>query len=282
MRRVRPSFTAAARRTERSIFSTGRIVAASTRSAESRVDERLGLEGEPERFEDLLGLLLPQLVDELGDEEGAEEGGRGRPLGRGQVGVARRHREAVALADGRGDADLHREAEVRDEAHHDGALLGVLLAEDGDVGEDEAEEAGDDGGDAVEVPGAARPLHPLRDAGDVDRRGEAGRVDHVDRRGEEEVDARPRGASPRRPRGRAGSARSPRPGPNCVGLTKIETTTFPARLRAWSTRARCPAWSAPIVGTKRDALPLLAPGGEGAPEVEDVRDRLHRRSAPAA
>ena len=107
----------------------------------------------------------------------------------GEVGVARRHREAVALADGGGDPDLHREAEVRHEAHHDGALLGVLLAEDGDVGEDEAEQAGDDGGDAVEVARAAGALHPLRDAGDVDRRGEAGRVDHVDRRGEEEVDA---------------------------------------------------------------------------------------------
>ncbi len=208
MRRVRPSFTAAARRTERSIFSTGRIVAASTRSAESRADEGLGLEREPERFEDLLWFLLPQLVDELGDEEGPEEGGGGRPFGRRQVGVARRHREAVALADGGRDPDFHGEAEVRDEAHHDGALLGVLLAEDGDVGEDEARAGArrrwrrrrSARGDAPP------PSPPRRRRRGPSWRSRAGRSRRpAGRRGGR---PRRRGASPRRRRGRAGSARS--------------------------------------------------------------------------
>ena len=47
----------------------------------------------------------------------------------------------------------------------------------------------------------------------------------------------------------ADSARGPRRSPNCVGLTKIVATTVSARRFASSTSARCPACSAPIVGT---------------------------------
>ena len=110
------------------------------------LEARLGADRHPEGGEELLRLPLAELVDELRGEEGPEEGGRGLPLFRGEVGVAGGHREAVALAHRRGDEDLHREAEVGDEAHHDGALLRVLLAEDGNVGEDEAEEADADWG----------------------------------------------------------------------------------------------------------------------------------------
>ena len=62
----------------------------------------------------------------------------------------------------------------RDEpADHDD-LLGVLLAEVGDVGQRHAEQLGDDGGDAAEVLGAAGcALEPLGDAEHLDGRGEA-------------------------------------------------------------------------------------------------------------
>src|SRR5262249_47204151 len=36
---------------------------------------------------------------------------------------------------------------------------------------------------------------------------------------------------------------------NWVGLTKMETTTFPARFFASRTSDTCPSWSAPMVGT---------------------------------
>src|SRR4029077_6695654 len=38
-------------------------------------------------------------------------------------------------------------------------------------------------------------------------------------------------------------------GANCVGLTKIDTTTLRARRLAWRTSDKCPSWSAPMVGT---------------------------------
>ena len=76
-----------------------------------------------------------------------------RPLAlRGvEIGVAGAHRQAVGLADDRQHLDPHREVEVADHAPDHGRLLGVLLAEVGDVGPDGVEELGDDGGDAAEV-----------------------------------------------------------------------------------------------------------------------------------
>ena len=68
-------------------------------------------------------------------------------------------------------------------------LLGVLLAEVGAVGADQAEEDRDDGGDAVEVARACRALERLGDGPDRHGRVEARRVDLLDRRREDDVDA---------------------------------------------------------------------------------------------
>ncbi len=82
---------------------------------------------------------------------------RRRPLAilGAEVGVARAHRQAVGLAHDRQRLDPHREVEVADHAPDHDRLLGVLLAEVGDVGPDRVEELGDDGGDAAEVLGTA-------------------------------------------------------------------------------------------------------------------------------
>ena len=86
---------------------------------------------------------------------------RARSLGR-QARVAARHRQAVGLAHGRARLDAHRQVQVGDEpADHD-HLLGVLLAEVGDVGQRHAEQLRHDRADAAEVLGAARgALEPL-------------------------------------------------------------------------------------------------------------------------
>ena len=49
----------------------------------------------------------------------------------------------------------HGEVEVAHHAADHDDLLGVLLAEERDVGRDDVEQLADDGADAVEVPGAA-------------------------------------------------------------------------------------------------------------------------------
>ena len=69
--------------------------------------------------------------------------------------MRRAHRQPVGLAHGRQHLDPHREVEVAGHAADHDRLLGVLLAEVGDVGADDVEELGDDGGDAAEVLGAA-------------------------------------------------------------------------------------------------------------------------------
>ena len=66
------------------------------------------------------------------------------------------------------DLDRDRDVEVAHEPADDRDLLGVLLAEERDVGPDHVEELGHDGRDAVEVLGAAvRALERLGDAGDA-------------------------------------------------------------------------------------------------------------------
>ena len=100
-----------------------------------------------------------------------------------------------------------RDVEVAHEpADHDG-LLRVLLAEVGHVGRDHVEELGDDGRHAVEV--RATPVGALERLGHPGHRhgrGEAGRVDLLDRRREQVVDARPRRRARRRARWSRGYA----------------------------------------------------------------------------
>ena len=131
--------------------------------------------------------------------------------------------------------------------HH---LLGVLLAEVRALRADQAEQDRDHGRDAVEVAGPRRALERPGHRPDGHGRVEAGRIDLLDRRRPDEVDALVLGRS----RGRA-----PRCADSCVksaaslnwrGLTKIVTTVV-----AFSARARCiserwPSCSQPIVGTR--------------------------------
>jgi len=84
----------------------------------------------------------------IGDRDG-----RGA-LARAEVAIARAESEAIGVASGGGGHNLDQEIKVGDEFADDSDLLGVLLAEDGDVGLNDVEEFGDDGGDAAEMGGA--------------------------------------------------------------------------------------------------------------------------------
>jgi hypothetical protein len=79
--------------------------------------------------------------------------------------------------------------QVAGERAHDGELLGVLLAEDGDVGAHEAEERGDHRRHALEVAGPAVALEAGRRALDPHSRRGAGRVDGGDLGQEDEIAA---------------------------------------------------------------------------------------------
>ena len=68
----------------------------------------------------------------------------------------------------------------------------------------------------------------------------------------------PRAAARPPPRA-ADSGRGPRSAPNCAGLTKIVAATWSARRFASSISARCPAWSAPMVGTSASVPLELGP-----------------------
>src|SRR3954451_137616 len=106
-----------------------------------------------------------------------------------EVHVAARQRKTVGLADG-GPADhLDREVEV---AHHPAdqrELLGVLLAEERDVGPGQVQQLADAGHHAVEGPRAVFALEPVaqRSRGDP-HLGLTIRVDDVRGRGEDHVD----------------------------------------------------------------------------------------------
>ena len=103
--------------------------------------------------------------------------------------VARRQRQAVGLADGRAGDDLGRDREVARHLADDHDLLRVLLAEVGVLRADDAEQDGHHGRDAVEVAGPGGALERPGERPDVDDGVEAGRVDLLDRRRPDEVDA---------------------------------------------------------------------------------------------
>lgn len=73
--------------------------------------------------------------------------------------------EAVGIADGGADDESNGEVEVGDHAAKDDGLLGVLLAEEGEVGLDDVEEFGDDGADRFEVSGAKRAAKGVGEGG---------------------------------------------------------------------------------------------------------------------
>src|SRR3546814_1929249 len=76
-------------------------------------------------------IALPRLdAGHAGLEGAVHDGCCGALVGR-EVGVAARHGEAVALADGRATDHLHGDRQVEDHSPHHRELLEVLLAEVG-------------------------------------------------------------------------------------------------------------------------------------------------------
>ena len=162
--------------------------------------------------------------------------------------VARREGEAVRVADGRNDAELDLEREVADQRPDHLDLLRVLLAEVRARRADDREELEHDRRDAAEVArggtvlrgsSRARSRRPTSGSrADTSRRG----------RGEDEVDAGLAGELEvarlvARVAGEVGLSA------NCAGLTNRLMTTVSLSARAARSSARCPSWSAPIVGT---------------------------------
>jgi len=103
--------------------------------------------------------------------------------------VPRRQCQPVRLADRRAGDDLGRDGEVARHLADDHDLLGVLLPEVGPLGADQVEEDRDDRGDAVEVSGPCGAFERPGDGSDRHGRVEAGRIDLVDLRREDEIDA---------------------------------------------------------------------------------------------
>ncbi len=114
---------------------------------------------------------------------------RRRAFRRREVDVARRERQAIGFAHGRAGDDLRRQRQVARHLADDHDLLGVLLAEVGVLGADEREEDGDHGRHAIEVPGTRGALQRTGHRPDPDERVEARRVDLLDRRRPDQVDA---------------------------------------------------------------------------------------------
>ena len=123
-------------------------------------------------------------------------------------------------------------------------------------------------------PGRERPSSSSASGPGSTRRGEAVRVDRS-RRPARRRRRRPRRRRwRRRPPRRADSGRSPRPGPNCAGLTKRDMTTVAAERRAARSRARWPSCSAPIVGTSAtSSRPASAAASSGSVRATAARVR---------
>ncbi len=89
-----------------------------------------------------------------GRSGGCKRAGHGQRLSAllaAQVCIAAGHREPVGFAHSRASLDAHGHVQVLDHASDHDRLLGVLLAEVGDVGRDDVQELRNDGRDAAEV-----------------------------------------------------------------------------------------------------------------------------------
>ena len=145
---------------------------------------------------------------------------RGARRGSRRCGWTWRGRRARARSD---TSRAGRAGRGRRRGGDDSRLLGVLLAEVGDVGHDHAEELRHHRGHAAEVGGAADgTLQSFAEAEHLDGGGEAGGIDLRDR-GEDDV----RAGLPPEHESRAYRAGTREVGrsSNCVGLTKTDTTT---------------------------------------------------------
>ena len=128
---------------ERARVAHAEVIGAETRAVERRASRAL----DPGEVA-LAGLQRGHCLAEL-----PVDSRRQHALLRGEILIARAHREPVGLAH-RGCADdLHAQAQVRDHAANHGELLEVLLAEDRHVGIDDVEQLGHHGGDALEMAG---------------------------------------------------------------------------------------------------------------------------------
>ena len=177
MRRVEPRRAATTRRErgpsgalgdERVLVHDGEVVELEARAGERLVD-RVGVEGAVReqqgarrRDDDVLGRRAGRARGGRAGEQRAVQVRRHRALLRREVDVARAHGEAVRLAQRRHADDLDRQVEVAHEAADDGELLRVLLAEEEHVRLHDAEQLGDDDGDAVEVARARGALEGSR------------------------------------------------------------------------------------------------------------------------
>ena len=193
IRRTSPTRAASASSASSSSCSSGSSVVG--------VHERqvLGLDGEAGhrgagRREQRLGGALTARGELARGLQRARQRQRARALLGAQQRVAAGHRQPVGLAHRRQRLDPHGQVQVGHQAADHDELLGVLLAEEGDVGERHAEQLGDDGRDAAEVLAAARgALEALAHAEHLDGRGEAGGVDLLDGGREQHVGACGRG-----------------------------------------------------------------------------------------
>ena len=275
MRRAGPTRAATTTRTRASTRSTGSSVSGSTSARYSGCDAGVR-HGAAAGGGDALGVGARRLRSRpRGVEPGAQRQRADALLG-AEADVAGGQREPVGLAHRGHDLEAHRDVEVAHHPPEDGDLLGVLLAEVGDVGRDDVEQLADDGADAVEVPGAA--LGALEDGArpaDADARGEAVGVDLLDRAGRTGRRRRALGRRRRRAPRCAGRRRGRVASSNWAGLTNSETTTSSQASRAARISASWPAWNAPIVGTSPTRAAGRAGGGHVGADLGDRPERPH-------
>ena len=202
--------------------------------------------------------------------EGSVEDGGSLAVIRGEVPIARTHREPVLLPYGWPDVDGHPKIQIGDEPLHHRCLLVIFLAEQGEMGSHDPEKFRHHRGDAGEV---MRPGRSFPSARKRRHRHDGLKAFGVHRLGRRfKTDIHPFFATQRTIAGnRARILDKSSLGPNCVGFTKILTTSASHRNRAARMRERWPSCSAPIVGTN----PMVTPSRRNR-SLHAVMDRAVR------